>query len=550
MKLKPLSLLWLVLGMVFSLNAQTPNSYRIYLSDKNNNPYSINNPSEFLSQRAIDKRTHFGIPITEQDLPVNPQYKQQILALNPEMQLLAVSKWQNTISVYCTESSIVQQITSLPFVDSVVAIGSIEAHDSLVASVPENPVPMVQNVPSSPKDDINYGISYGQIAIHNGHLLHAEGFQGEGMLIAVIDGGFKGIEENPFYPKLVEEGRLLGYYSLRPNMLNDNPSDASRHGARVTSIMAADENGQLVGTAPKASYVLIQSECGDTEQPFEEDLMANAFEIADSLGADVINGSLGYVKFVDFPQGDHSYADMNGQTCFASRSASLLGDKGIITCISAGNDGSNDVYFIGSPTDAVNILSVGACAVDSVIAYFSSHGYSSDGRVKPDITSVGALTAMYIFGSFAHYGDGTSFSSPVAAGLCACLWQAMPEYSASEIMQIIRESGHLYDNPNTEYGYGIPDFYKAYTTHLGIKDYNPLQLSVYPNPVIDNLHLTNTDGNIQTISLFNAAGQLVLQHAVNGDALIEINVTSLPKGFYVGTATMGGNRTATFKFVK
>ena len=141
-------------------------------------------------------------------------------------------------------------------------------------------------------------------------------------------------------------------------------------------------------------------------------------------------------------------------------------------------------------------------------------------------------------------------SCPIIAGLSACLWQAMPQYTSTEIMQIIRESSHLYNNPNPDFGYGIPDFYKAYTTHVGINDYNSLRLSVYPNPAADKLYLTNTDGNIQSISIFNAAGQLVLQHPVNGSPLIEINITSLSKGFYVGTATLGGNRTATFKFVK
>ncbi len=550
MNLKRLSLLCLVLGMVITLNAQTPNCYRIFLSDKNNSPYSIDNPSEFLSQRAIDKRTRFNIPITEQDLPVNPQYKQQILALNPQMQLLAVSKWLNTVSVYCTDSSIVQQITSLPFVTSVVAIGSIELQEDSAASVPENSMPMVQNVPSLTKDDIDYGNGYGQIAIHNGHLLHAEGFLGEGILIAVIDGGFRGIETNPFYQKLIDEGRLIGRYSLRPNFVEDGSVYESRHGARVTSVMAAAENGQLVGTAPEASYAFIKSECSETEQPFEEDLLANAFEIADSLGADVINASISYSVFPDFPQGDHSYADMTGYYCFPSRCANFLGEKGIITCVSAGNNGLDAEYHIASPADAFNILSVGACNVDSLIAGFSSHGYAFDGRVKPDITSVGISTLTYYYDNVLMPVDGTSFSSPVAAGLSACLWQAMPQYSASEIMQIIRESCHLYNNPNTEFGYGIPDFYKAYTTHVGINDYNPLLLSIYPNPVTDKLHLTNLDGDIQSISIYNTAGQLVLQHTVNGDALIEINVTSLPKGFYVGTATMGGNRTATFKFVK
>ena len=550
--MKHLTLIWFLFGLSFSLFGQnpSPNCYRIYLSDKNNSPYSIDNPSEFLSQRAIDKRTRFNIPVTEQDLPVNPQYKQQILALNPQMQLLAVSKWLNTVSVYCPDSAIVQQLMNLPFVTSVLATGSTELQDNPTASVPENPVPMTQNVSSLTKDNINYGNAYRQIAIHNGHRLHAEGFLGEGMLIAVIDGGFRGIETNPFYQKLIDEGRLVGRYSLRPNFVDENLLNESRHGARVTAVMAAAENGQFVGTAPKASYALIFSECNNTEQPFEEDLLVNAFEIADSLGADVINASISYSAFPDFPQGNHSYADMTGLYCFPSRCANFLGEKGIITCVSAGNNGLDAEYHIASPADAFNILSVGACNVDSLIAGFSSHGYAFDGRVKPDITSVGISTLTYYYDNVLIPVDGTSFSSPVAAGLSACLWQAMPEYSSTEIMQIIRESGHLYDNPNPEFGYGIPDFYKAFTTHVGINDYKPLQLSVYPNPVTDQLNIVNPDGNIQTVSIYNATGQQVLQPAVPHSPILEINVTNLPNGFYIGTATLNNHQIATFKFMK
>jgi len=551
--MKQLTLLWLLLVLTVSLFGQnpTPNCYRVYLSDKNNSPYSIDNPSEFLSQRAIDKRTRFNIPITEQDLPVNPQYKQQILALHPQIQLLAVSKWLNTIAVYCPDSATVPQIENLPFVDSVVVIGSTALNAVSTVSIPENPVPMVQSVPLSTKDDdINYGNGYGQIAIHNGHLLHAEGFHGEGMLIVVIDGGFLGIESNLFYQKLVNEGRLVGRYSLRPNLVDSSYVNGIRHGTMVTSIMAADENGQFVGTAPKASYALIHTEVVETEQPFEEDILANSFELADSLGADVINGSIAYFLFDYFPQGNHTHADMNGQNCFASRCANFLGDKGIVTCISVGNHGSDDLYYLSTPSDAYNILGVGACDVDSVIAPFSSHGYSSDGRVKPDITSFGVSTTSYTMDNVTYNGDGTSFSCPVASGLCACLWQAMPWYTATEIMQIIRESSHLYNNPNPEFGYGIPDFYKAYTTHVGINDYNPLTLSVYPNPVTDKLNIVNPDGNIQTVTLYNASGQLVLQTAVPNSPILEINVTNLPNGFYIGTANLNNHQTATFKFIK
>ncbi len=549
--MKHFSLLWLFLGLSVALFAQSPTCYRIYLSDKNNTPYSIDNPSEFLSQRAIDKRARFNIPITEQDLPVNPQYKQQILALHAEIQPLAVSKWMNTFTIYCPDSTVLPQILSLPFVDSMEAVGNYVLYDAPVYQHLENPIPMVHSSSIPTKDAIDYGEGLAQIALFNGVPLHEEGFHGEGMLIAVIDGGFFGIETTSFFQELSNSGRFYGHYSLMPNFVDTLASGWDEvHGTIVTSAMAANTNGELVGTAPCASYALIHTEWVGSEEIIEEDFWANGAEIADSIGADVINSSLGYRMFPDFPQNDITYENMDGVHSIASRCATILGQKGVIVCVAAGNDGNNEYYHISRPGDAFDILCVGACSADSLLAGFSSLGPSFDGRVKPDITSQGVETACYYPFNMLSTANGTSLATPVAAGMCACLWQAMPCYTSTQIMQMIRESGHLYNNPNPEFGYGIPNFYQVYASHVGINDYNPLQLSVYPNPATDKLCLTNTDGNIQSISIFNATGQLVLQHSVNGNPLIEINVTSLPKGFYVGTATLDGNKKATFKFVK
>ena len=559
--MKRLSLILFVFGLTVSLFGQNPSPtcYRVYLSDKNNSPYSINNPSAYLSQRAIDKRTRFNIPVTEQDLPVNPQYKQQILALDSQMQPLAVSKWMNTFTVYCPDSTIVSQIENLPFVDSILAVAAYQLHEMpIVQAIPDNQTPIVHNITTPSKDTLDYGYGFNQIALHNGHLLHAEGFRGEGMLIAVIDGGFRGIESHPFFQELVNSGRYLGKYVLLPNLVDTLSYGGIEvgHGTDVTAAMASNSPGEVIGTAPGASFVFIVSEFGGTEQLIEEDFWANGAEIADSVGADILNSSLGYYNFRDFPQANFTYAELDGQHSVASRCATILGEKGVVVCISAGNWGGPSWYYIGRPADAFDILSVGATS-DSSHVGFSSHGPTSDGRVKPDVVAEG--WSVYLYGPappnypsdyYVYETGGTSMSCPIIAGLSACLWQAMPCYTATEIMQIIRESSHLYNNPNPEYGYGIPDFYKAYTSHIGINDYKPLQLSVYPNPVTDKLYLTNPDGDLQTISIFNAAGQLVLQHPVNGNPLIEINVTSLPKGFYVGTATIDGNKTASFKFVK
>ena len=203
----------------------------------------------------------------------------------------------------------------------------------------------------------------------------------------------------------------------------------------------------------------------------------------------------------------------------------------------------------GSHTDFEHQQHVSLLA-DSLIAAFSSHGPSYDGRVKPDITSQGVGTACIYPNDELSFANGTSLATPVAAGMCACLWQSMPQYSSTEIMQLIRESGHLYNNPNTEFGYGIPNFYQVYASHVGLNDYKPLNISVYPNPVTDKLILTNTDGNIQSISIYNNSGQLVLQTTVPHSPILEIPVTNLPNGFYIGTATLNNNLIATFKFMK
>lgn len=549
--MKHFSLLWLFLGLSVALFAQSPTCYRIYLSDKNNTPYSIDNPSEFLSQRAIDKRARFNIPITEQDLPVNPQYKQQILALHAEIQPLAVSKWMNTFTIYCPDSTVLPQILSLPFVDSMEAVGNYVLYDAPVYQHLENPIPMVHSSSIPTKDAIDYGEGLAQIALFNGVPLHEEGFHGEGMLIAVIDGGFFGIETTSFFQELSNSGRFYGHYSLMPNFVDTLASGWDEvHGTIVTSAMAANTNGELVGTAPCASYALIHTEWVGSEEIIEEDFWANGAEIADSIGADVINSSLGYRMFPDFPQNDITYENMNGVHSIASRCATILGQKGVIVCVAAGNDGNSEFYHISRPGDAFDILCVGACTSDSIIASFSSRGYSYDGRVKPDIISQGVETACYNPFNMLEFSNGTSLATPVAAGMCACLWQAMPCYTSTQIMQMIRESGHLYNNPNPEFGYGIPNFYQVYASHVGIHDYNPLQISVYPNPVTDKLNIVNPDGNIQTITLYNASGQLVLQTAVPHSPILEINVANLSNGFYIGTATLNNHQTATFKFVK
>ncbi len=547
-----LTLCVLVLGGVAALAQLPPTCYRISLSDKDSSPYSVSDPSAFLSERALAKRARFNIPITDQDLPVNPQYLQQIKALDNGIRLLCVSKWMNTVTIYCPDSTKLADILALPFVNDILPVAN---YDLSGQAAPVSHDFYGQPVARAVRDTLepyDYGAGRAQIAIHNGHLLHNDGFRGDGMLIAVFDAGWNGADTSDFFRPLFESGQILGTRNLVPGPGMDNVFRGHYHGTIVTSTMAMRAGGALVGTAPEASYFLIRSENPYSEQLIEEDFWAQAAEIADSIGADVINSSLGYTTFGDFPQGDFTYADVDGVTSIASRAATILGQKGVVVCISAGNDGNNEWHYIGHPADAVDVLAVGAADVEGNIGSFSSRGPSYDGRVKPDITSVGVNTACVWPGDFLGEGSGTSLAGPVAAGLCACLWQALPQKSSHEIMRIVRESGSCHHNPNDSLGYGIPDFYAAYTAHAhdGVAQHTPPPVAVYPNPCTAHLIIPNRDLDILRVELYSTDGRLVFSDRPGKDYFIRLDVRNLPSGFYVGRVLTGTHQTGRFKILK
>lgn len=538
----------------FSLNAQDfpATCYRLYLHDKAFSPYSISRPQEFLSERAIAKRQRFNIPVTAQDFPVNPNYIQQVKNVDSDIRLLASCKWLNTITVYCPNTSALESIQQLAFVDSLIPVANYDL--SLFGptfgplSTPEYEP---QTVVLAPKEEsYDYGAGYAQIAIHNGHLLHDAGFHGEDMLIAVFDAGWDSVDTIASFANLFEEGRVWGTVDLIP--WRNNVYDGHYHGTLVTSTMAAENESALVGTAPKANYFFIRSEEPDMEQLIEEDFWAQAACIADSIGADVINSSLGYTNFADFPQVNNSYwVDMDGQHSIASLAATILGQKGVIVCISAGNDGANEWHYISHPCDAFDVLAIGAADIEGNAAAFSSRGPSTDGRVKPDIASVGVSTACIWPDDIQGVADGTSLAGPVAAGLCACLWQALPEKTSHEMMQIIREAGSCFDNPNDSLGYGIPDFYAAYLNNqVGISERSSTTVEVFPNPCTDVLHVSNGGTQVQRVDLYSMSGTMVKSYSSSSELLIRLNVSDLAPGMYVGKVWMKDGSVSIFKVVK
>jgi subtilisin family serine protease len=307
----------------------------------------------------------------------------------------------------------------------------------------------------------HYGNGKEQIESLQGQRLHHVGLRGKGMTIAVLDGGFRNANRLAAFSSTRIAGCRDFVWPLRQPTDDEQIYKGADHGTRVFSAIAANVPEVLVGTAPEANYWLLRCEDQQSEQPVEEDYWAMAAEMADSAGVDIINSSLGYNDY-DKPHKSLLLKELDGRSTLISRTASMLARKGIILVNSAGNTGMGPWKKICVPADADNILSVGAVTPQGTNAPFSAVGPSQDGRVKPDIVAIGS-PAVLISGRGTVVRDmGTSFSTPVVCGLVACLWQSMPNKSASEIINLIRSTADNYQSPNNIYGYGMPNFWRAF----------------------------------------------------------------------------------------
>jgi subtilisin family serine protease len=362
--------------------------------------------------------------------------------------------------------------------------------------------------------------------------LHALGYTGKGVWIAVLDAGFSRVDSLPAFADLISDGRLLG----TRNFVNDLPvmRESSSHGMNVLSSMAGMWEGNLVGTAPHASYFLCMTEDPVRETRIEEIAWIEAAEYVDSLGFDVINTSLGYSDF-DGTAYDYSYSDMDGQTTFISRAAALAASRGMIACNSAGNEGNDPWFYITAPADANGILTVGAVDIDRNIAAFSSRGPSYDARIKPDVAAQGVQCILQSVSGGLAVGSGTSFSSPILAGSVASLWQAYPGMSAGEMIHWVRQNGDRSLNPDATYGFGIPDVAKAYWSITRVPaGISPGRLELYPNPASQWIRIRlpgEEDGNHE-LHMIDMSGRLVLSREVDLSDEIPLP-SSLQPGLYI-----------------
>ena len=427
--------------------------YRVYLKDKGVPEKEFIFPEGILSEEAIARREKRGIPTTTSDSPISYSYIESILSTG--VQLVTQSKWMKTLVVECSDSLITQKIQALPMVDSLKLVW--EGIDRLKRN--ECDEETVALTPDEEKKGDSYGCASEQIEMLNGISLHETGRRGQGMRIAVIDAGFLNVDRISAFSSL----QLLGIYNVvfpGKNVFCDDD-----HGTKVLSCMAANLPGIMIGTAPEASYLLIKSEDVRSEYPIEEDYWAAALEYADSVGVDIITSSLGYFRF-DTPQMVYAPENLDGKTAFITQVAEKAAEKGLLLFCSAGNEGNHNWEKITFPGDAPNVLTVGAITADKERSSFSSTGLTADYRVKPDIVALGTGACVINGTGNVQFTNGTSFATPIMAGLGACLWQALPWLTNKEMIQLIQQTASQATQPDVEKGYGIPDMQKAYRKEM------------------------------------------------------------------------------------
>ncbi len=499
----------------------------VYFNGKPNAQAFLDNPLTMLTQRSLDRRTAQGIALDIMDVPVHQPYIDQVEAATG-ITVLAKSKWMNCVHVRGNSYQDIQALSNLPFVSSI-----DYANIGLNKSNPSFEIPEKRKINKVMETlvNFNYGNSANQIQMLNGHLLHQQNFTGQGKIIAVMDGGFPGVDTAAPFARLRDNNKILGGYDY----VNRNPNfyTGISHGTMVLSTMGGYVDNQLVGTAPDAAYYLFITEDGANEEPLEESLWVEAAEEADRLGVDIFNTSLGYTEF-DNPAYNHTYEDMNGTTTFISKGVNAAFTRGIISVNSAGNSGNNDWYYISAPADATNALTVGAVNSVGNIASFSSRGPSFDGRVKPDVVAQGVASVLSNTSGNIVTANGTSFSGPITAGMVASLWQALPTKTNAELIQLIKESSSQYSNPDYDKGYGIPNFNQALINGtLGLVSNESNDFAIYPNPTND--FITIQFPNVlkkATISVYNSLGQMVIYDMLP-DNNSKIALENLESGVYI-----------------
>jgi subtilisin family serine protease len=517
------------------------NRYMVFFKDKAGSPYSIANPIVFLSEKAIDRRLRQGIDVTERDLPVLSSYVEGVR--NTGVNTYYTTRWMNGVLVQCDPSAL-PPISALPYVD----------HVEFVAPLPK--------LPSGGRRSFKLhrtGNSAGvetedQLKMIGIDRMHQANYTGTGVVIAVLDSGFPGVNVVPAFASLFSEGRFNDAVSF--DFVHGSPDvfQYDDHGTEVLSVMTAEIPDAFTGGAYDATFQLFVTEDVPTEYRIEEYNWLFAAEKADSAGADIIHSSLGYYDFDDASM-NYTLDQMDGHTAVISKAAQWAADRGIVVVVSAGNEGNIPSWrIVSAPADAEGVLAIGAADRNLHKSGASSIGPTADDRIKPDLAALGVgVKVVRATGQIASV-SGTSLSAPLVTSLVAGVVQRYPDLTSQEVIALLKATSSQAKNPDNLLGYGIPNFQAV----VNYQEYQPQEktFEIFPNPLRDDtLTISPFDPSVIDsceIEIISAQGQVVARETARFDWLnrrYQTDLSQLASGVYY-VRVLSEKRRHTFKLVK
>jgi len=458
-----------------------------------------------LSEDAIHRRIQQGIALDILDLPVNPERIIEV-STHPDVSVKGVSRWLNALLIY-THLSKEELSHTFSWHKGILISPKLKTHTSeYISSISDAQAISEDSV------SVEYGFATQQNLQIGLNCLHNQGFTGKDVKIAVFDSGFRNVDQISAFDTLFLENRMLHTYDFvdqEENVYNDD-----NHGTHVLSIISGQRGNLYKGAAWNASIILARTETIFSETKAEEFNWAIAMEWADSLGADIIQASLGY-NYFDMGIGNYTYADLDGQTAIITRAASIAVSRGMMVVVSAGNEGGNSWGYITVPADADSILAVGSVNNVGIRSGTSSYGPTADGRIKPDVMAMGEGTAIVTSSGLFSFSSGTSFAAPLISGLAACLRESFPSVPSRALTEAIRHSGSKALNPDNLMGYGIANACRADSLLRIYLEIHPnltqnFQIHLYPNPAQDDLFYSLPEGfQVHSIQVYDIQGRVM-----------------------------------------
>jgi serine protease AprX len=413
------------------------------------------------------------------DIPVDGRYVDHIR--RDVRRLRHRSRWLNAVSVDATPAQL-ERLTRAAFVRRLDIVH--ESRSPLPVPEPQqNRIPAPDEAPHN-TFLLDYGSSLTQNSLINDMPLHDLGYSGAGVVICMLDTGFNHFAHEAF--EILDIGGMWDFVNNDPNVTDQvGQMGTGNHGTFTLGAIAGFEPGYLIGPAWGATYLLAKTENTEWERHIEEDHWVAGAEWADSLGADIISSSLGYLDGFTNGEANYSWQDMDGNTTIVTIGADIAASRGILVVNSAGNEGSAvfPENTIVGPCDGDSVLCVGAVTSAGNRALFSSMGPTEDGRTKPDVMAMGVsvLTASPVDPSGYNAVSGTSLACPLIAGAAALMLDANPSLSVMDIIDALRSTADNAASPDNEFGWGIVDVTAALqSTITGTTGPVPSPMRLYP----------------------------------------------------------------------